>query len=108
MAKFSVSIKASAFLSIGKRITHRTNERCYAKELERYRAFFGISPSNTSLLWAKIREKKLAPRASPVHLLWGLLFLKVYSTESIIAGFLGVDEGTYQEWSCKAKACLCK
>ena len=39
------------------------------------------------------------PRAHPIHLLWGLLFLTVYDPEEVIAGFLGVDEQTYRQWS---------
>lgn len=30
------------------------------------------------------------------HLLWALMFLKVYGTEHVLAGKIGVDEATYR------------
>ena len=86
-------------MSLGARITHRSNDRSFATELRHFRAFFGISPSTCAFTWGKIKELDLAPRAQPVHLLWALLFLHIYETECVIAGFLGVDEQTYRQWS---------
>ena len=47
----------------------------------------------------QIKSRGFAPRAQPYHLLWGLMFLKLYDPEVIISGFLGVDEQTYRTWS---------
>jgi len=94
-----ISMKPTEFMSMGRRITHQADGRCFSTELRRFRAFFGVSPSTCTFLWAKIDTFNLAPRARPVHLLWALLFLTVYDTEAVIAGFLGIDEQTYREWS---------
>jgi hypothetical protein len=50
-------------------------------------------------LWGRIRAQDFAPRATPRHLVWGLMHLNLYLTEAVVAGVLGVDEGTYREWS---------
>jgi hypothetical protein len=92
-------MKPSEFLLLGKRVTQRADSRCFSTELRRFRAFFGVSPSTCALLWGRIRAQDFAPRATPRHLLWGLMHLNLYLTEEVVAGFLGVDEGTYREWS---------
>jgi len=86
-------------MSLGRRITHQADGHCFSTELRRFRAFFGVSPSTCAFLWGKIKALGLAPRALPVHLLWALLFLNLYNPEAVIAGFLGVDEQTYRQWS---------
>ena len=94
-------MKPSRFMQLGREITHRadSNHRAFSTEYRRFRAFFGVSPSTCALLWGRIRTHGMAPRARAVHLLWGLLFLNLYDPEEVIAGFLGVDEQTYREWS---------
>ena len=94
-----IPVKPSQFMSMGRRITNRADERHFSTELRRFRAFFGVSPSTCALTWGKIATLGLAPRARPVHLLWALLFLNLYDPEEVIAGFLRVDERTYREWS---------
>jgi len=34
----------------------------------------------------------------PNHLLWGLMFLKVYGTEPIHASIVGANEKTFRKW----------
>ena len=95
-----IPMKPSRFMELGREITHRAgNHRAFSTEYRRFRAFFGVSPSTCALLWGRIRTQGMAPRARAVHLLWGLLFLNLYDPEEVIAGFLGVDEQTYREWS---------
>ena len=36
--------------------------------------------------------------AEPKHLLWALLFLKVYASEQVIRKFTGADEKTSRKW----------
>ena len=36
---------------------------------------------------------------TPNHLLWGLILLKLYSSETTHAGMTGVDEKTFRKWS---------
>eukprot|EP00557_Chaetoceros_sp_GSL56_P006075 CAMPEP_0176492108 /NCGR_PEP_ID=MMETSP0200_2-20121128/8797_1 /TAXON_ID=947934 /ORGANISM="Chaetoceros sp., Strain GSL56" /LENGTH=259 /DNA_ID=CAMNT_0017889597 /DNA_START=26 /DNA_END=802 /DNA_ORIENTATION=+ len=66
------------------------------KNMERYRAHFGTSPGVCALLWNEIST--IVPRKYCFkHILWGLMFLKVYATESVLAGKIGVDEDTFRD-----------
>jgi hypothetical protein len=66
------------------------------KNMERYRAHFGTSPGVCALLWNEICT--IVPRKYCFkHILWGLMFLKVYATESVLAGKIGVDEDTFRD-----------
>ncbi|KAG9399900.1 hypothetical protein AC1031_011321 [Aphanomyces cochlioides] len=63
----------------------------------RFKSMFGVSPSIASILW-----KDLQPTpsdAKPCHLLWALLFLKVYATEHVHAALCQVDEKTFRKWT---------
>lgn len=65
--------------------------------MRRFRANYGTSPGVCAILWNLI--KPVLPRWFKFpHLLWGLIFLKVYATESVIAPKLGVDEKTYRDY----------
>jgi len=63
----------------------------------RFRSFFGISSSSCAIVWDLIHTK-LPEDCHPKHLLWGLLFLKVYATESIHASLVQADEKTLRKW----------
>ncbi|ETV67416.1 hypothetical protein H257_16391 [Aphanomyces astaci] len=63
----------------------------------RFVALFGTTLYVTSVLWAKLEPH---PRGGqPRHLLWALMFLKVYGTEHVHATIAAVDEKTYRKWS---------
>jgi hypothetical protein len=69
---------------------------------ERFVAFFGCEPLLCSILWAMIVASGfvahlLAP--NPVHLLWGLLFMKGYATTTKNAALAGCDNKTFRLWS---------
>lgn len=60
-----------------------------------FRAGFGISPDVCSWVWTQIHEDK--SNLSPEYLLWALLFLKVYKTETVHASIVETDEKTFRE-----------
>lgn len=72
-----------------------------------FRSFFGCPPSVGAQVWNKImpsidRSKSSEYRtAQPKHLLYGLLFLKVYGTsEDVHCRIVGwVDRQTFRKWS---------
>jgi hypothetical protein len=37
-------------------------------------------------------------KAEPEHLLWALLFLKLYCIEDVLVTLLGRDDGTIRKW----------
>ena len=68
-----------------------------------FHSFFGTSSQICSVLWDYIDPYntigKKYKNVSPKHLLWALMFLKVYGTEDIhstLAG--GVDPKTFRKW----------
>jgi hypothetical protein len=72
--------------------------------LRRFRSSFGCSPKVVAHIWNTIDpyEDKYFESykgLSPNHLLWSLLFLKVYSTEAQHAVMVAVDEKTFRKWS---------
>ncbi|KAL9183038.1 hypothetical protein ACHAXT_004825 [Thalassiosira profunda] len=68
--------------------------------IRRYKAHFGIVPGVCADIWAMINPREeISPYAKPVHLLWGLMLMKVYSTEEVLSGIAGVTEKTYRKWA---------
>ncbi len=65
--------------------------------LRRYKALFGVTPLVASVIWS-LSEHSRRHDSSPRHLLWGLMFLKVYATEHVHATFVGIDEKTFRKW----------
>ena len=60
-------------------------------------AFFGISPSLCVHVWDEIAES-LPDGAYCFHLLWGLLFLKVYGVEDTMVSLCKTMRKTYRKW----------
>ena len=68
----------------------------------RFITFFGIVSSVVADVWNRLIEKgdPELESAEPFHLLWALLFLKQYPTETVFCKLVGVrDEGTVRHWS---------
>lgn len=74
-------------------------------ELRRFKSIYGVSPSICTVLWDKIYDI-IPPGSHPHHLLYGLRFLKTYSTESVSACAEGCTEKTFREWSWIMINCL--
>lgn len=66
-----------------------------ATNYSRFRAHFGTSPGVCALCWSLI-ELKLPRNYLYTHLLWALLFLKVYATESVLSSKCCCDEKTFR------------
>ena len=65
---------------------------------KRFKLLFGTTPGICAHLWTKISDT-LPNGAKFVHLLWGLLFLTVYSNERVLSALVGgVDEKTFRKW----------
>ena len=60
-----------------------------------FRSLFGCSPVVCGVLWVKCKFKNWV---EPKHLLWALMFLKVYATEKTLATLAGIgDRQKYRE-----------
>lgn len=62
-----------------------------------FRAIFGATAAVVAHLWDNCIN--LIPRNSQKkHLLWSLVFLKVYSTEEVHCGIVGTNPKTFRKW----------
>ncbi|GFH50665.1 hypothetical protein CTEN210_07141 [Chaetoceros tenuissimus] len=60
-----------------------------------FHSFFKIDPFTCGTIWNKIY--KLVPDLFYYHLLWALLFMKLYSSEALLCKQVGTTEKTYRE-----------
>lgn len=91
----SAACSPRVFRLIGEDIVGRSghgNSRCYV-------AFFGLSPLRVAQLWSLIIETRSAKSFAPKHLLWGLLLLRSYNREEVLAALVGVMEKTFRKWA---------
>lgn len=96
------------FRELGAAIMRRSpegkSERVF---IRRWQAHFGVEPAVVADAWNRIKipvsGEGTTDYAKPEHLLWGLLFLKMYVAEEGMAGMCGpekaVDEQTFRKWS---------
>ena len=66
----------------------------------RFRATFGSSSIVCCRIWKLLQLDQTSLKSmTPNHLLWGLILLKLYSSETTHAGMTGADEKTFRKWS---------
>ena len=95
-----VKVMPAAFQAAGGTIIHMSPALSSMTRSRRFRAAFGTSPRVCSVLWSKCHESFDIPvNALPVHLLWVLLFLKLYASEQVNAALTKSDEKTFRKWS---------
>lgn len=93
------------FQSFGNEIIRRGKDRPEFKSEKvahrKFMSFFGTTPFVCSMLWAFLEPCTNMPiGVKPQHLLWALLFLKVYATESVHCSLVGgADEKTFRKWT---------
>jgi hypothetical protein len=91
------------FECVGLNIMGRRNAYTTETSRRRFASWFGTEPLVCSILWKKLVHSGWFDHAGmrgtdPKHLLWTLLFLKCYATESVNSAIVGVDEKTYRKW----------
>lgn len=96
----SIGVSPEAFLSVAQDIMGTSHRHSRVVEAIRFRALFGVNHQVCAALWEKIGQK-LLQGACLRHLLWSLLFLKVYATEPVNRQLTGADEKTFRKWSWK-------
>ena len=85
------------FVELGATVLRRAPGLNVADAHRRFRALFGASPNVFCVLWSLLCVAR-PPGSKPIHLLWVLMFLKVYATEHVHAALAGVGEKTYRKW----------
>jgi len=94
-----VQLDVPAFVFLANRIMSRNANGSDAVRLRRFRAHFGASPEVVTALWNRLDILDRVPAGGgPQHLLWCLLFMKVYSTEEVLASIVGTSEKTFRKW----------
>lgn len=86
------------FASLGNDVLRKTNQRSNSVSDRRFRGLFGTTPLVCARLWELVLEN-VPPAGRPKHLLWALLFLKVYAIEHVNAALVHSDEKTFRKWS---------
>ena len=95
----SMNVEPVEFLKVGLQYMGRRICATCVKDVKetdqrRFRASFGASPEVCVELW-QMTYASLPVLLTFEHLLWAFLFLKIYASESVLAGIVGVDEKTY-------------
>lgn len=88
------------FWSLDCELTKHNANGSYIVGLRRYRSLFGTTPAICSLVWNRLAMHCGHPHGSkPEHLLYALLLLKLYPTESHLRAITGRDEKTLRKWA---------
>ncbi|GAX24473.1 hypothetical protein FisN_2Hu038 [Fistulifera solaris] len=94
-----------AFLILAREIWRRDpwKQRAFSSEDGEFREMFGCSVGVCVSLWNLLKKTESLPPGSTSnkeHLLWALMFLKVYGTEKVMCALAGgVDKDTFRKWS---------
>ena len=96
----NLPIQPSVFMFHGQEIFRRQKKAANGTADRRFRACFGASPLVCAIIWKGIAPVVSAYDGySPTHLLWALMFMKLYCLEPVNASIVGVDEKTFRKWS---------
>lgn len=68
------------------------------RNLSTFKSHFGSTPGVCAYVWRAIAQQSAG--AQFYHLLWALMFIKIYASEAVLKGKAGVkDEKTYTKWT---------
>lgn len=84
------------FLNLGLKIMNKKSSSSSGRNLIVFRAHYGTSPEVVSHLWGRI--SLVQSGVMHKHVLWALLFMKVYSTEHVLSGIVNCNEKTFRKW----------
>lgn len=64
-----------------------------------FRSLYGVGAAHCEILWMHISTQQPYHTLKPKYLLWGLMFLKVYSTEEVHGRLCNVTRTSFRTWS---------
>jgi hypothetical protein len=97
---FRLMARMETFVEHGRKIFRKSKMARKDTDERRFLATFGVAPVVCLTIWNLLVETgNLPPGSFEYHLLWGLMFLKLYCSESIHAALVGCDEKTFRKWS---------
>ena len=66
---------------------------------KKFSAYFGATPLVCSYIWRGLYYRNYIPKGGyAIHLLWALMFLKLYGHECTMAPIAGVTEKTFRKY----------
>ena len=92
---------ASSFLKLGLSFSAAAqSDRSHATQNQCFKALCGVHPTVCMIVWGELKWSMLVEDAcKPKHLLWALIFLKTYTTESSLAVALELMRKLYKKGS---------
>ena len=96
----NLSVHPSIFFNKGLEIAGSRTQTLCDTNMKYFRSHFGVSPGVACIIWDMIFVQ-LPNGFHFFHVLWGLMFMKVYATTPVLAGKVGVDEKIFREKSMK-------
>eukprot|EP00171_Calliarthron_tuberculosum_P023605 IDg23605t1 len=94
----TVRLKSEVFLSHAADILRIAPGSSGIVLLRRFMGLFGVTPEVCCVVWNQLLGK-MPKGAQPHHLLWSLLFLKLYANEHCNRLLSGADEKTFRKWA---------
>ena len=101
-------VSALSFIYHGKRILMKDPMVDYENglgnqtESNKFTSYFGTMPQICAHIWNRLHYHSILPKNGCVfHQLWALMFLKMHSTEHVLAALAGVTCKTFRKWSWK-------
>ena len=95
------AVDGNDVLNKAREIWQREKERALSTEDEDFRTFFGCSVGVFLTLWNLLERFDLLPEGGRIeHLLWTLMFMKLYAyIKALCALAGGVDKNTFMKWT---------
>ena len=90
-------INPGGFFNLGTVMTRRSRTDKELTNQRRFKSHFGTSPEVCAILWQMLPMVLDMTSIKSEYLLWGLLFMKVYATESIHCSIAGADGKTFRK-----------
>lgn len=97
VAHGNFGIRWSTFFRISQNFQSKACGLQCRKALLRFKTLFGVVPLVCAWLWTKLSEN-LPSKGQPVYLLYALLKLKTYASDSVCAIISSCDEKTFRRW----------
>jgi hypothetical protein len=100
MAAQPIFVSGDMMLAHGINIFRHNSHKQRKGDADKFNRLFGIKSTVTALVWNVIEHRGLVTDRNrcPKHLLWALLFMKNYQTESVATSMCKCDGKTFRKW----------
>jgi hypothetical protein len=97
-------LTAVAFEQLGAKLMGRSVAKALTTRSRNFVAWFHARPREVAITWNLLclegHLDDLGPNSvNPDHLLWALMFMKLYTNETVLASVAGCTEKTFRKWA---------